>query len=36
MKTSSHNTAQPSYYDEEAKHYDTFNEEASQTINQSI
>lgn len=36
MKISSHKSAEPSHYDEDAQNYDIFNEEASQTINQSI
>ncbi len=33
---SSHITAQPSHYDKEAKHYDTFNEKSSESTNRFI
>lgn len=36
MKNITHKTAEPSHYDDEAKHYDIFNEETSQVINKII
>lgn len=36
MKTPTHQSAKPSHYNEESKHYDTFNEKNSRVINATI